>query len=164
MLAVLLVASAAEPPQGPWEAGLRVERQHMRVLGAWSVANLAGGTAGALIADGPRARTFHGTNAAWNTVNLGIAAIGAVGVARGLREPIPDPETVARRHRQLHRVLAVNLALDVGYMAAGTGLWLAGGQTGPIDHRGAGSSLVVQGAFLAAFDAIFLARHRRVTR
>lgn len=160
MIAVALTLAS----ETPFEAGLDVETRHMAVLTGWSVSNLATGTAGALFADDPTARSFHGTNAAWNTVNLGIAALGASGVARKRLVGDPGPDALARSHRGLRTALAVNLALDGVYVGAGAALAARGGELSGVDLRGAGLSLALQGAFLAVFDAHFLLSHRRRTR
>lgn len=149
---------------GPWEAGMDVERRHMTVLAGWSGANLLGGATGALLAEDPRWRSFHATNAAWNTVNLGIAAIGAIGVHRRARLEEPAPDALARQHRGLRTALAVNLALDGVYIGTGAVFVARGGELRGLDLRGMCASLIVQGAFLALFDAHFLHAHRARTR
>ncbi len=144
--------------------GLAVERQHLVVLGGWAGANLAGASLGLALADTPAARTFHGTNAAWNVVNLGIAVAGGVGVAQRTRAGPPDLATLERQHRGLQTALAVNLGLDAVYIGTGAVMWGAGGDVRGLDVASMGRSLVLQGAFLVVFDAVFLARHRAVTR
>ena len=155
------VALAQTPAvQDAWQAGLDIETQHMTVLSGWAGANLVGGTVGALLAESPRARAFHGTNAAWNTVNLGIAVAGGIGVASRRRAGPPSLEDLGRQHRGLRTALAVNLGLDVVYVGSGIALWGLGGEVRGLDLPGVGQSLVLQGAFLGLFDAVFLARHR----
>ena len=153
MIGLLLTAALAAEPAPE----LRVERAGTTVLGSFAVANIAAGTTGYFTADDPTWKAFHGTNAAWNTVNLGLAAAGAVSVARRPDESLSQRQ---ERGRRLHRVLAINAGLDVGYMAAGGTLWALGAS----DHRpelvGMGSALVLQGAFLLAFDLTWRARHR----
>jgi hypothetical protein len=145
--------SAAEPPPE-----LRVERTATAVLGGFALANLGTGTAGYFTAEAPTWKSFHGTNAAWNTVNLGLAAAGAVSMSRR-----PDETLEERRARgtRLHRILAINAGLDVGYMAAGGTLWALGADGRDPNFVGMGSALVFQGAFLLAFDLTYRARHKR---
>lgn len=155
MLSLFLAAAlASEAPE------LQVERTATAVLGGFAMANLTMGTAGWWVAEDPAWKAFHGTNAAWNTVNLGLAAAGTVSLARR-----PDASLLERQERgaRLHRLLLVNAGLDVGYMATGAALWGVGAR----DHRsaelvGVGSSLVFQGAFLLGFDLIYRSRHRAV--
>jgi len=153
MIALLLTAALAADPAPE----LRVERAGTAVLGGVAVANLAGGTTGYFTAKDPTWKAFHGTNAAWNTVNLGLAAAGAVSMARR-----PEESRSARleRGQRLHRVLAINAGLDVGYMAAGGTMWALGAHDDHPELVGAGSALLLQGAFLLAFDLTWRARHR----
>lgn len=146
----------------PWEQGLDVERQHMGILAAWSVGNLAVGGVAAWQAEDPQWQSFHATNAAWNTVNLAIAGLGLVGNARKRARGAPDLTEIQAQHRNLRTALAVNLVLDVVYMGAGAALVVSGGETRGLDHRGVGTGLLVQGGFLATFDAAFLSAHRRI--
>ena len=79
---------------------------------------------------------------------LTLLGIAAVGVARRSRP------TTARR---LRRVLLVNAALDVGYVAAGALLVARtpdlGGRLTPEQARGHGVAVVVQGLALFVLDA-----------
>jgi hypothetical protein len=161
MLVAMIAGALA---QTPFDDGLAVEGRHLTALAGWSGANLIGGTTGALLADDPRWRSFHATNAAWNTVNLGIAVAGAVGLARKQRAGDPGPEALLRAHRGLRTALGVNLALDGVYVGSGVALAVHGGRLRELDLRGVGLSLVLQGAFLAVFDAHFLLSHRHRTR
>jgi hypothetical protein len=137
----------------------RVEAAGMAVLGSWAALNLAGGTAGALLAEDEAWRAFHLGNAAWNTVNGGIAIAGAVSLAR--REPASGAERVERA-RRLHRVLAINAGLDVGYLAAGGVLWAVGARQQRPALVGTGAALGLQGAWLLGFDLGLRARHKAV--
>jgi hypothetical protein len=157
------LAQADPDPVALAAAGDRVERQQLGFLLGWSVGNLAYGVPAALATDG-RSRTFHGSNAAWNTVNLGIATAGLVGTVRRQRQPVPSLADVRKRQRGLRTGLAVNLGLDAVYVGTGLALTRSDGSTRGVDHRGLGQALILQGAFLAVFDAVFLARHRRATR
>ncbi|HCH61260.1 MAG: hypothetical protein CL927_13730 [Deltaproteobacteria bacterium] len=160
MLAPILTAALTSLPAAHASEPLpevRVERAATAVLGGFALANLSSGTAGYFAAEAPTWQAFHGTNAAWNTVNLGLAAAGAVSLSR---RPVETLEERTTRGKRLHRLLAINAGLDVGYMAAGSTLW-ALGATGSDDLLvGVGSSLVLQGAFLLAFDLTYRARHR----
>jgi sulfite exporter TauE/SafE len=131
----------------------------MAVLGSWAALNLAGGTAGALLAEDESWRSFHLANAAWNTVNGGLAVAGAVSLAR--REPASSSER-AERARRFHRVLAINAGLDVGYIAAGGVLWGVGLRQDRPRLVGTGAALGLQGAWLLGFDLGLRARHKAV--
>jgi hypothetical protein len=164
MLCLVALALAQDPAlTHRWEEGLRVESQQLTVLGGWAAANLVGGTAGLALAKTPEGRAFHGSNAAWNVVNLGIAGFGAVGLQQRQRAGIPDADTLAQQHRSLRTALAVNLVLDGVYVGAGGAMWAKGGEVRGVPLRSVGQSLLLQGAFLGVFDAVFLARHRART-
>ena len=129
----------------------------MGVLGGWSVANLGAGVPLALTTDG-RAQGFHATNAGWNVVNLGIAGLGWAGISRRQRLGDPGPAALAKQRRGLRTALAVNAALDVGYIVAG---WALAANAQQESRVGMGQSLVLQGGFLLAFDLSFLVVHTR---
>lgn len=153
MIALLFtVAVASEHPPEQ-----HVERQAMALLGGWSATNIVAGTPAALTSSDPGWRAFHATNAAWNTVNLGLAVAGTVSMSRRPAESLQEREA---RGARLHRVLAINAGLDVAYMATGAGLWLAGHTGDQPSLEGMGSALLFQGAFLLAFDLGYRSRHR----
>jgi len=130
------------------------ERAHLLRVGAWGVASMLAGTM--LLALGawrgrrsPLLFHFGLQTAAWGAIDLAIAVAGV----RGLT--LRDYAAATR----LDRVLWLNVGLDVGYVAVGATLalagWLLGRRLGPV---GAGIGIVVQGAALLALDAVVLAR------
>lgn len=141
------------------DPGLRTEKRHMAILGTWAGANLVGGTVGFALADTPEGRTFHAANATWNTVNAAIVGVAAVGIAKRNKVGPLDPDALHRRHRGLRRALAVNIGLDVVYVASGLALWAVGGESNGLDLRAVGQSLALQGGFLLGFDSAFLTSH-----
>ena len=140
------------------DAAYRVQRRHMAVLGTWAAVNMVGGSIGWLTSDEPQAKAFHGTNAAWNTVNAGLALSGLFS-KRWQGQSLAE---VDRKNRSLRRALLANIAADGVYMGTGAVLWSTGGRSSGIDLRGAGQALVLQGGFLLVFDAIFVASHQRL--
>lgn len=159
--------AAAEPPRDEKTAALgldqrrtAVARPAMWTLGAWSVANLGVGTVGTLAASDPRWKAFHQGNAAWNTVNLGIAGLSLWSLQR--EEPGAGGLDAARRRSQsLSLALAVNAGLDVVYVAGGGWLWERGVRTGNPRQIGLGQALILQGGALLIFDLTVLRLHRR---
>ncbi|WP_380165418.1 DUF6992 family protein [Jannaschia sp. R86511] len=123
-----------------------------RTLVGWSLASVAGGAALGARQLGPRASGFARQAVAWGAVDLAIAAAGAVGG----RKPVRDRsgETAS-----LRRLLLLNAALDVGYVAAGAALVRAGTVRGR-DSVGDGAGVVVQGLFLLVLDLGTAARLR----
>lgn len=111
-----------------------VEQQLTRVLSGWAIASVVGG--GVLTA-APRTREFGRQTLAWGAVDGAIAYVGA------RRRDVKGPTDPGR----LRRVLLVNAALDVGYLAGGA--WLVRRTR----WRGDGAAVLVQGAFLLMLDA-----------
>jgi hypothetical protein len=134
----------------------RQQRQKtaMTILGAWAIGNIAAGAALQGGAQGER-KYFHQMNIGWNAVNLAIAGLGYWGAQRidpgglGLYESIQG-------HYGLQKTLLFNAGLDVGYMLGGAYLIERAKNTAPDKNpqrlKGFGQSIVLQGAFLFAFD------------
>jgi hypothetical protein len=112
-----------------------VEQRLTQVLGAWAAGSVV---VGGVLAARPGTRGLGRQTAAWGAVDGAIALVGARRRAGG--GPTPP--------LRLRRVLLVNAALDVGYVA--TGAWLV--RDGR--WRGDGIAVVVQGAFLLVLDTV----------
>ena len=123
-------------------------------LGGYALANMA--VSGiALSQTSGEAKYFHQMNVYWNAVNLGIAGVGLL----GLRKQNPAAETLGeavRKHEAVKRTLLFNAGLDVAYIAGG--LYLTERAKSHPDQadrlRGYGKAVMVQGAFLLAFDVV----------
>lgn len=157
LLPWLVVSAALATEPRPEDC---VEARGMAVLGSWAGVNLVGGTTAGLLSQEPSWRSFHLTNAAWNTVNAGLAIGGGVSLAR--RSPTTGAER-AEHAAQLQRVLAINAALDGVYIASGALVYAIGQQQARPEWVGVGASLGLQGAFLLGFDLGLRARHRSTT-
>ena len=130
------------------------------ILLGWGLTNVAVGVAGNLTSEG-RVRYFHQGNWAWNTVNVALGIAGLVGAARG-REPVTSVRQGVEAGRKSQLVFAINAGLDVLYVSAGAAMWqLTLDDTTPVAQRvgGYGQALVLQGAFLFAFDVAMLWAH-----
>ena len=136
------------------QARLDHQRTAMYTLGGWAVLNIGAGLALRANTEGVD-RRFHEMNAIWNVVNLGIAGIGYLGVVR------EDPAAATlfgatADHYSFQKVLLFNAGLDVGYVLGG--LYLTERARRPdVDAdllRGYGRSIMLQGAFLFAFDLV----------
>ena len=111
-----------------------VEQRLVQVLGGWAAASVA---AGVVLWASPQTRGFGRQTLAWGAVDGAIAYVGARRrAARGATDPA-----------RLRRVLLLNAALDVGYVAAGAELVRRGRWPGD------GTAIVVQGLFLLALDS-----------
>ncbi|HEX8496598.1 MAG TPA: hypothetical protein VF661_05320 [Actinomycetales bacterium] len=125
----------------------RREREIALALAGWAAASVAGGAA--LLARGDAAAGRQ--HLVWGAVDGAIAARGLLGA--------PDRTTApAARVRRLRRLLLVNAAIDVGYVAAG--LALRSGRLRP-GLEADGTAVVVQGGFLLVFDLLQAGRLHR---
>ena len=131
----------------------------MTVLGGWALSNIVVGGVARRYVSGPQ-RYFHEMNAGWNAINLGIAALGYL----TLPEVAPDSglEALKDLNRTDH-VLIFNAGLDLAYMALGYGLMERGRRLDSPRYIGYGQSLLLQGAFLFAFDAALAYMHSDLT-
>jgi hypothetical protein len=130
----------------------------MSVLMGWALLNMGVGGVGALTTRG-RWRGFHEMNAGWGAVNM---AIGAIGYWRNTGE-LKGAPSLARtlvEEASIREILLLNAGLDVGYMALGGLLWERGLRKQELRMVGWGQSVLMQGAFLMAFDLTLYALHR----
>ncbi len=86
----------------------------------------------------------------WGTVDGVIALFGLRRALQRLGHP-SDWQTEVQEAARIRKLLWINNALDVVYAAGGTALIILFGN-GSVFWRGAGWGIVVQGAFLFAFD------------
>ena len=156
LVAILLCPALATAQElGPVLTELNARRLELNadgmvVLMSWASANILAGGAGWALADDPRWRGFHQMNLGWGAINLGIAAFGYVS-ATGELPPTTVAETIAQSV-SIQKVLLFNAGLDLGYVAAGWAMWERGQRKDNAQLRGFGQSIVLQGAFLFAFD------------
>ncbi|MBC7571183.1 MAG: hypothetical protein H7319_15810 [Spirosoma sp.] len=123
-------------------------------LGGYALANIAVGSIAAGQTSG-EAKYFHQMNVYWNLFNLGIAGAGLL----GSRKRVADGESLAdavRQHENMKQVLLLNSGLDIAYIVGGAYLReRANSHPDKADQlRGYGSSVMVQGGFLLAFDLV----------
>lgn len=161
----LLVCLAAPP--GPEEAArvqfheqrVRTQLAGMGLVTGWAVVNIVSGVAGNFTTSG-EVKYFYQMNALWNTVNLTIGAIGLHNARRDrVRERGLSFAAQQKQARKTQAVYSINVALDVLYLMAGATTL----ELGRVHDRprlvGYGASILVQGGFLLAFDALMIAAH-----
>ena len=128
------------------------EHWHLRNLAVWSAGSIAAGVSVWAVGRARQHRAaaaFGKQNVMWGAVDGAIVAIAKL---RG-----PRPEDPARSSR-LRRVLLINAALDVGYVAAGAVAMTAPSalirppRYLPADARGDGAAIILQGGFLLVAD------------
>ena len=131
-------------------------RSGMLILGSWAIGNMVLG--GVMIGrTSGETRAFHQMNIYWNTVNLAIAGFGYYSAMK----EVPSTEfwETMRAQQSIEKILLVNAALDVAYMAGGLYLFERGRRLENDQFKGFGKSVILQGAFLMSFDAIKYAFH-----
>jgi peptidoglycan/LPS O-acetylase OafA/YrhL len=105
-----------------------------RTLAAWSAGSIVGGAVVWAAGGSPQVRAFGRQTLAWGVVDAAIAGFSA-------SRPEPDP-------RRLRKILLLNCAADMGYLALAAAAWRKG-------RTGDGAAIAVQGAFLLALDSHF---------
>jgi hypothetical protein len=129
----------------------RTERS-MKILGAWATLNIAGGALGMARSSGEQ-KAFHQMNFGWGLVNLGLAASGWYTASHSDPSAFSFYQTTLEHHR-IQKILLFNTGLDVAYVAGGFWMIEKSKTTdkNPERWKGFGKSLILQGAFLFAFD------------
>ena len=131
---------------------LIAERAHLLRLLLWGAGSVIAGSAiGALLAarrlPSPLLTHFAIQTAAWGAIDLLLAGLAWRGL--GMR----DSASATR----LDRLLWLNTGLDVGYVAVGVTLGIAGWVLGRrLGAVGAGLGVVVQGMALLVLDVKFI--------
>lgn len=112
----------------------------VRRLTRWGTASVVLGGALALF---PRTRAFGLQNLMWGAIDVALAEF--------TRRQGGVP-----KKRMLRRILLVNTALDVGYVATGAHLAVRtpslNGRLSPAEARGHGLAVIIQGAALFVID------------
>lgn len=127
-------------------------------LGSWSVINMV--TAASLVknADG-EALHFHQMNGYWNVVNGSLAAYSLISPYIVKKKDASESE-MARRYQ---KIFLINAGLDIVYMTSGGLLNHYSGTKNTMRNEGFGSSLMLQGGFLLAYDLWMAHRMKRWT-
>jgi hypothetical protein len=91
----------------------------------------------------------------WGAIDLLIAIFGSRSASRRKARLSPDEllDTAPKETANLKRILLINTALDVFYVAGGIALIFTLGADNP-EWRGHGWGIIVQGGFLFFFDLV----------
>ena len=131
---------------------LNKQKTSMMVLGGWAIGNIALGATLASQRTG-ESRYFHGMNAGWNLVNLGLATAGYISATKADPSALSLFESI-NDQQSIQKIFLFNAGLDVGYMLGGAYMVERARRTEnqPERLRGFGRSIVLQGGFLFVFD------------
>ena len=138
---------------------INITRNYMTALGAWGLLNVVQGSISATNTVGPE-HYFHQMSAYFNTVNVGIAAVGFFGIKKQLLKTNTLASEI-QAQRQIQKILLINSALDLGYFATGLILRNAGIQNLNAKTQGYGGSIMLQGAFLLVYDLLQYGAHHK---
>jgi len=130
-----------------------ISQQFMTFLALWAGANIVGGFSLTLHR---RYRYFWQMMAMWNIFNLSLALISLL-----FSKPLTSFAVmeVASLLTQTQLFVAFNWALNLSYILIGLGLRLIGSYRQEPQLRGYGMAIVIQGAFLLAFDTALFWSH-----
>lgn len=136
----------------------RITRNGMITLAGWSAANLIYSG----IATGQTHGTnlyFHQMNVMWGGINLGLAALGYLGIKN------KDGMTLSQSLKQqsgVEKTYIFNLGLDAAYIASGFYLKERSRNPSvknPQKYKGYGESIILQGAGLMLLDGVMFTIH-----
>ena len=146
------------------DARLNRNQVGMLVLGSWALLNIGSSPILRANAEGSR-KYFYDMNLYWNLVNLGLAGFGYFNAVTTDPSIFDATESLKAQHT-MEKILLFNAGLDIGYMLGG--LYLIERGKGSVNHenrfKGFGQSLILQGAFLFAFDLVFYLAHQQGSR
>lgn len=124
-------------------------KKGMLVLGTWSLTNIVSGSIMSF-KQNDKSKYFWQMNAAWNSINLTIAAFGYFGGTQNW-ETTSDIFKIIENYKLAY---LFNAGLDLGYIM--TGFYLYELSKRKLKHAprlsGYGQSLILQGSFLLLFD------------
>jgi len=134
----------------------KITKNGMFVLSGWSAANLIYSGIATSQAHGTNLY-FHQMNVMWGSINLGLAALGYLGLKN------KDGMSLVQSLKQqagIEKTYLLNLGLDVAYVTAG--LYLkerSKSRDNPQKLKGYGESIILQGTALFALDAVMFTAH-----
>jgi len=134
---------------------LKMTSNGMLVLGTWALGNIAINPILQSRATGSK-KYFYQMNTLWNTVNLGIAGFGYYNAVKGDPASFSFSQSLIEQGK-IEKALLFNSGLDLAYIS--TGFYLRQRSKTSLNNPdrllGFGHSLILQGAWLFAFDLSF---------
>lgn len=120
----------------------------------WATLNIVGG----MWLQQQKSKVWRGVGMqamGWGMVNAGIAVIGTLASRwRKNQQDNPNKASVTtKEHRNLFRALWINGILDIFYILGGLIMMQTRGKEDRL-MRGNGLGIIIQGLFLAVFDAV----------
>jgi len=138
---------------------INITRNYMTALGAWGLVNVVQGSISATNTVGPE-HYFHQMSSYFNAVNVGIAAVGFLGIKKQLLKTNTLASEI-QAQQKIQKILLINSALDVGYFGIGLLMRNSGIKNQNAKIQGYGGSIMLQGAFLLVYDLLQFGAHRK---
>jgi hypothetical protein len=138
---------------------INITRNYMTALGAWGLVNVVQGSISATNTVGPE-HYFHQMSSYFNAVNVGIAAVGFLGIKKQLLKTNTLTSEI-QAQQKIQKILLINSALDVGYFGIGLLMRNSGIKNQNAKIQGYGGSIMLQGAFLLVYDLLQFGAHRK---
>ncbi len=141
------------------EQRVKTSNTGLKVLGAWSAANIIYGAIAAQNAEGS-SKYFHEMNAIFNGVTLGISALGYFTTKK--EGALSLAESIKKQHG-VEKLFLFNAGLDLAYIAGGAYIQEKGktSEKNSLRYNGYGRSIMIQGGALFLFDGIMYAVHNK---
>ena len=99
-------------------------------------------------------------NTFWGAVNAGVAYLGYRGAQKKSEAQLTIGETL-QAQQKIEKILLINAGLDLAYIGAGVYLQNRGNNRNNTKLKVYGSSVILQGIFLAIFDATMYSIQRK---
>lgn len=148
-------------PNFYYQQSLSIQKTGMIILTSWASLNILSGLAGNFWYKN-ETKFFFQMNAAWNIVNLGIAAYGLTSIAHANFDV--DSNYMLSEMQKFDRILLLNTGLDLLYIATGSYLLNRGVKYNKSRFIGYGRSIILQGGFLLLFDLMLYFSHYSYTK
>ena len=138
---------------------LKIDRTALKVLGAYSTANVIYGCIASGQTQGS-AKYFHQMNAIWNGITLGIISVGYFTKKSNSDSTLGG---IVRQQQLTEKLFLFNSGLDLAYIAGGAYMYEKSKRVTrkPERLKGYGQSVMLQGAVLLLFDGIVYIVHNR---
>ena len=138
---------------------INITRNYMTALGTWGLVNVVQGSISTTNTVGPE-HYFHQMSAYFNAVNVGIAAVGFLGIKKQLLKTNTLASEI-REQQKIQKILLINSALDIGYFGIGLLMRSSGIKNQNAKIQGYGGSIMLQGTFLLVYDLLQFGAHRK---
>jgi hypothetical protein len=136
----------------------KIGKRSMYALGGWALGNFVVSGAATSSATGSDLY-FHQMNLYWNTINVGLAAVGLIGASKGNYDKTAF--LTLKGQTSTEKIYLLNAGLDLAYITGG--LYMAeigkNGNSQKEMFQGYGYSIALQGGFLLVLDTVMYLVH-----